>query len=325
MTIATPLGTDAHTAFRLVMGEDGRAPVGRMVAAWNAIDRSTAKKTNADLPPDMTRIGAIVVCDTPLDPLHLSFEQVVAEALRLSGAHRPPTADGWHQLSNVARVANLLVGGRDLRTMGAERSSFTDAIGHHPGIETRRGSRTGDLALRAVTPVEPVTTRAHLKGEAAPRTLPDQPGFGAAFRQLLAMPTTLVGDGATVEFGRGDETRQARWSQETGVWTVPDGTRLRRSDASDPVVHAYANGHMVETIIGFVSRSHGGRVFAMVGVPRDSEGDDDALITAYDRKEAASVEEALELLDARDDLDHVLRGVQSHNGVMGFWLRGMKP
>lgn len=318
------LRDDAHVAFRLTMDSDGRAPLDKLLATWNILGCDEVKRILEDLPSDMTRVDNAVVCDTPLEPLVITFDQAIADALYLSAKHRAPDKDGWHQLSNVIRVMNIITGKRDPRTIGSDRARLVDGVRNHPLIETREKANNLQIRARnASQPMVPVTTTITCPGDVMARALHDQASFGLAFRALLRMDTTLAANGTVVRFKRGNEERTATWSQAHKAWIMPDGSHLRRTDHTDPVIHHYANGHMVETAIGFVSVSRGGRYFANAGIPQDSEGDNDAYVCVFDRAEAPDEAAAHALLTARSDLDYIVPGVQSFHYQMGFWLSSM--
>ena len=319
------LGTDAATAFRLTMDETGTAPAGAMLRAWNMLGRHADKRTIADLTPGFERHGSRIVGDAPLEPIGLGFDEALAEALRLSGEHRAPDAGGWHRMSDVARVMHMLVGARDPRAMGATHANVPDALRAHPGLESRRDR--SDLLLRPIHPAlatPPVSTLVLCPGDREPRTLADAGTFGMAFRALHGAAGPLVAEGTTATFMRGDETRRATWSQARRTWIAPDGRPLPRTDASDPVLHRYRNGHLVGGLVGFVSTSKTGAFFANVGTPHDSEGDEDALVAVVERAKAIDRQDAETMLTARDDLDHVFGGVQAYDRQMGFWLTAMR-
>lgn len=320
--MSTPLGTDATTAYRLAMEPDSTVQISRMMAVWNIIDRHDPRHTTAKLPEGMRREGSLVVSDEAHEPLTLTVEEIVAEAFRLSELHRAPDAAGWHLAGNITRTANGLGIREALATNGNQRG-MTAFLRAHPMFEIRQRGDVLFVRHRLGGPekgFDPVATEVVCPGDDAPRVLGEQPTFGAAYRALLAMPRDLVASGTSVRFHRGEEARTAVYDAADRWWVMADGTRMRRRDPSDPVLHHYRHGHLVEALVGFVSRSKSGRIFATVGRPVDEPGDNDAFIHVMDRKEATSHAEALELLASRGDLDHVFRGIQNHNGTMGFWL-----
>jgi hypothetical protein len=323
MTI--PLGTDAVTAYRLAVQEDGIVPISRMMAAWNVIDLPRRHGPD-DLPPDMRREGDRVVSDTAYEPLHLSLDDIVRETFRLAAVHRAPDSEGWQNASHTARVGNGLGVDAAMKRAGIA-GGYTGYLRRHVMIEERLRGDT--VFLRPTTrglieSLAPVVTEVTCPGDLDPRVLAEQATFGAAYRALWAMPRDLVAEGTHVRFHRGDDERVARFDAMDRRWTMADGKPLPRRDASDPVIHTYRNGHLVHATIGFVSRSKTGRIFANVGTPIDSPGDHDAFVSRLDQKEAADPAEALELLRSRGDLDHVFTGVHDHDGMMGYWLVPMK-
>lgn len=328
MTDALP--TDACTAFRLTMESDGTAPVGRMLACWNMIDtQAGVKRELADLPEMFTRQERRIVSSIAMEPLTLTTEDVINEAFRLSGLHAKPDASGWHRLSNIARVATILTRDLSIRepVEGGRRyygKGVSARLRAHPLLETTP-NRYNDLLIRprggdGGKGLAPVRTLVLCPGDMEARDLGVSGSFGEAYRKLLGMPKALVADGTVATFDNQDETKTAAFDAAGMRWMAETGRRLSRIDPSDPVMHTYRHGHMVESVIGFVSKSRTGRLFANVGIPHDSEGDLDAHIEVLDRKEVASVDDGMELIRSRDDVDHVFRGVQWFNGQMGFWL-----
>lgn len=322
MTI--PLGTDAVTAYRLTVQEDGSAPLSLMMGTWNVIDLPLRHGPD-DLPDDMRREGDRVISDTPHEPLRLTLDEIVSEAFRLSGAHRAPDADGWHNSSNINRVANALNAPVAMAASGL-KGGFMSYLRSHAMIETWMRMNVVYMRPRTGAPaavLEAIRIEATCPGDSAPRALEEQATFGAAYRALLRMPRELIAQGTLVRMHRGDDERQVIFDAGSRIWVMSDGTPMPRRDPADPVEHTYRNGHLVHAVIGFVSRSRTGRIFANVGTPVDSPGDNDAFINRLDRKEADSVDEALELLRSRTDLDHIFAGLHDH-GTMGYWLAAMK-
>lgn len=319
------LRDDPNVAFRLVVNEEGKAPVARMMAGWNALGPDTYKKTIEHLPEHMSRVDDMIVSDIELEPIEISFNQALKEAVRLSGKFRQPDENGWHRMSNVARVLKLLKGDRSLIEMGASHARTYDAICNHPLIETRKDSN--DTYLRpcnAAQPMIAVTTQIKCPGDKNDRLMRDHSEFGAAFRALLAVDTTLMADGTCAVFSRETEVHTATWSQDQKSWIREDGKILRRTHPTDPVKYTYRNGHMVDTMIGFVSVSQRGKIFATVGKPIDSEGDEDAFIAIQQTASCASKEEAMALLKEREDIDYIFDSVQDYDPMMGFWLTALK-
>lgn len=323
MTI--PLGTDAITAYRLTMQDDGTVPLAHMMSAWNTIDLPQ-RHGPAQLPEGMRREQDRVVSDVPHEPLRLTMEELVKESFRLSGMHRAPDADGWHNGSNIARVGDGLGVGRAMAHAGIKGNFMTYLRRHIMFEEQMRGDVVW-VRPRSGGPIErldAIETEVRLPNEDKVRMLPEQPTFGAAYRALARLQRDLVGDGTRVRFHRGEDERNATFRADGMVWVMQDGTPMKRRDPTDPVIHAYRHGDLVDAIIGYVSQSKTGRIFANVGTPIDSEGDHDAFISRLDHKEAADADEALSLLRGRADLDRLFTGVHDHNGMMGQWLSGMK-
>jgi len=322
MTI--PLSTSAATAFRLAVEDDGTAPIGRMMSAWNIIDRRVERHRLDDLPDGLVRQGDRVASSTPLEPLRLGMDEILSESLRLVAEHRF-IEEGWYNLSDVAPVA-IGLGVKEAMAAAGEVGTFTAYVRRHPLIETRVQDDLFMLryGTEGVTPgPSPVVTDATCPGDDEPRRLKDATTFGKAYRALLALDGMLIADGTTVRFHRDGDERTATFDAATAKWKREDGTDLRRIDPSDPVMHAYRHGHLVDAVIGFVSTTKSGRVYANVGIPYDSHGDDDAFIATVERKEARDHEDAIAMLEERDDLDHLFRGTTTGNRMMGSWLSGL--
>lgn len=321
------LGADADTAFRLVT-EDGRtAPLARTMALWNVLAaRQGDRFVLDDLPAHMRRDVDQLVSDVPLEPMTLTLDQVLNEGFRLSGEHRAPDEDGWHRLSNVSRVAGGLLRDPDLTKIGSAVKTITTLLREGPFTQTRR-HQDGDIRLRLAprqvegsdAPLLDMVSVAAVFPDGSRRDLEAQPTFGHAYRTVRDHPMALVPAGTRVTFERGAQRREATYD---GVrsWIMEDGRRMPSIDPADPTRYAYRHGHLVDAIVGFVSISSRGRIFANVGRPRHSDGDEDAFVMQLDRKEAASHDEAIALLEGRGDLDHLFHGLHRHSGMMGFWL-----
>jgi hypothetical protein len=319
-----PLPADAWTAFRLATDGSGQAPLARVLAIWRVLRADPAQPIQLeDLPDGMRRLGDRVVVDEPLEPLTLGNEEILAESLRLAALHRTPDADGWMPLSNVMRVFSGLT-----RREGP-RPSFDKGpsrwVREHPLLEVRNVDNDMQVRIRVGGPApDPVvaTTAVTCPGDEEPRMLAERTTLGVAYQALLGMPRDLIADGTTAVVARGEDRTTVTYDATTRTWRTPDGERLGRMDTRDPIVHEYANGLLVGCVVGFPSISPRGLVFASVGVPYDSHGDDDASVDLVDSRRAESVEEALELLRGRGDLDRIFtRPVEA--GRMGFWLSQM--
>ena len=321
------LGTDADTAFRLAT-EDGRtAPLAKAMGIWNVL---AAKQSDRfvldDLPAHMRREGDRLVSDVHLEPMTLSLDQILSEGFRLSGMHRAPDGDGWHRLSNVSRVAGGLVRDPDLTSIGSPISTMATLLREGPYTQAKRHA-DGDIRVRLAprrdetvpTPIMDAVTVTAEFPDGSRRELDARATCGQAYRTVRDHPLGLVPAGTRVVFERGSERREATYDGGRS-WIMADGRRMPSIDPADPVRHAYRHGHLVDAIVGFVSVSHRGRIFATVGTPRHSDGDEDAFIVQLDRKEADTHEEAIALLESRGDLDHIFHGLQKHSDMMGFWL-----
>lgn len=325
-----PLGTDAVTAHRLVMGPDRTAVIGDMLAVWTMLGfhEGGHRRQMSELPDGFRREQGVLILDADVEPIVLTLDEIYAESMRLAALQRAPDADGYLDLSNVARIGRALAKNRDLEAMGAANSGFTKAIKANPVFQTRNVGdvigirfKGGDIELSQER-ILLVGTGIQRPGDAEPRALETQTTFGEAQRAILKLDTTLAADGTRAILTRGETTRIATFTREDG-WRTEDGARMRRISDDDPVRHAYANGRWVDGLVGFASTGRTGRITANVGVPYDSEGDSDAFVSVVDRREAASLEEAIEMLEGRGDVDHVFRGMQ-RGGPMGYWLTCLK-
>ena len=325
----TPLSTDAITAYRLAMQEDRTVPLGTMMSIWNMTDPGR-KHGIEDLPRGMVQRGDQVACIVHHDPLRLSEDEIIEEAFRLSSLHRRPERDGWHNMSNLSRVASR-IGARRAFQDANGRSTFSQAMQQHLMFETRKKGDVLQIRPRVGGPVpvlEPVTTILTRPGDADGTQLPDQPDFGSAFRALLSLDTTLAAAGTIVQFKRGGDDVQdivtACFDGRFRQWmTTPDDS-LRRTHPSDPVRHSYPHGNLVDGHIGYVTKSRSGRIFANVGRPIDSEGDDDAFVSEIEHQEFDHERNALRALHARTDLDRVFTGTHGYRPTMGLWLSELK-
>lgn len=320
----TPLDADAWTAFRLATDDGRTAPLAHVLSIWRVLRADPAQPIQLeDLPNGMRRLDDRVVVDAPLEPLTLGQEEILAESLRLAAIHRAPDADGWMQLSNVMRVFSGLT-----RRKGP-RPSFDKGpsrwVREHPLLEVRNVNNDMQVRVRFGGPArDPVvaTTAVTCPGDDEPRMLAERTTLGTAYQALLGMPRDLIADGTTAVITRGEDRTTATYDAATRTWRTPDGVRLGRMDPRDPIVHEYANGLLVGCVIGFPSISPRGLVFASVGVPYDSHGDDDASVDLVDSRKVESVDEALALLRGRSDLDHIFTK-PVERGPIGFWLSQM--
>lgn len=319
------IGNDPVTAYGLARQDDGTVLISEMMRIWNTIDPQK-KYGIDDLPEHMQREDNRIVSEVDHPPIRLDIESVLQESFRLSGEFRAPDEDGWYNASNLVRVAKSIGMYSDLdgKKSGADIVSL---FHNHPLIENKlvRDSLYFRPRINGPEPIpQPVKTSVLCLGEADPRQLDEQVTFGAAYRAVLAMSHDLVSDGTRLVFERGEDTRTASFHARDKAWIMADGTRMKRTDPDDPLLHHYDNGQYVGGLVGFVSFSHRGRIFANIGIPIDSPGDDDAVISIKERREFAVTDEAFTALADRKDLDRVFTCPVEHSTMMGFWLTCMK-
>lgn len=324
----TLLDTSAITAFRLALDSgkpSDRVPMIRMFSAWNAINPLGPKQKPADLPDTMRHEGEFVISTTTYEPLCLSEENALSEIFRLSGLRREPEKDGWHNLSIITRTATGIGFDRHLKESDPPQG-FTAYLRKHQMVEMRK-----TRAVLYVRPVDgkepdafiPVTITAMCPMDTQPRQLESKPSFGAGYQALIQHSTDLIAHKTKVKLCRGSEERHVYYHAHKGIWLHETGEIMKRRDPGDPVLHSYKHGMHVGSLIGFVSQSKSGQFFANVGIPVDSPGDDDALIFTRGRAKAETFEEAMAILEQRDDLDHIFRKTKIYNHQMGFWLSGL--
>lgn len=324
----TPLDNSPQTAYRLNMDADNTAKISRMLSTWTLL--SGEKRQLSDLPSTMRREGDLLVSDEKLEPIHLDEDETILEAFRISNTHRPPNADGWHRLSNVARVAGALRRTSETPVIGKREKHYKksgDLVRSHPAVETQSVHNDFYVRLNPAGPMKslpPVTSFVAWHDEPISVQLPVAATMGEAYRQIHEMTNLLVPKGTKVTFSRGDEFRSAIYDNCSRYWIMDDGTVMKRIAPSDPVLHSYTNGHLVGGLVGFVSISKSGRTYVNIGKPIHSEGDDDAYINVTQLQEFDTFEDALRALKAAEDLDQVFTGKHSFVPMMGFWLSSLK-
>jgi len=296
-----------------------------MFSSWSAIDPLGPRHEPDELPEDMHREGEYVISSEIYDPICLSDEDSLSEIFRLSSLRKTPDKDGWHNHSVIVRTAKAIGFTRQLESRDPPQN-FTAYLRNNPMIEMR--DTRSILFVRPIRGKEPeafipVIMTAICPGDSEPRQLYSKPSFGAGYRTIAQLWTGLIAHNTQITLKRGNEERRIFYSAQEGRWRHHTGELMKRQDPSDPVLHRYKHGHTVGTLIGFVSQSKSGRFFANVGIPIDSPGDDDAFIQARGRVEAETYEEALAILEQRDDLDHLFSQTQIYNNQMGFWLSGI--
>ena len=324
----TPLDNSPETAYRLNMADDNTVKVSRMLSTWTLL--SDEKRQLSDLPDTMRRNGEHIVCDEDLEPINLDEDETILEAFRISNTHRPPNADGWHRLSNVARVAGALRRTSEPPAIGKRDKHYKksgDLVRSHPAVETKNVGNALYVRLNPAGPMKslpPVTSTVAWPNDPISAQLPDAATMGEAYRQVHEMTNKLVPKGTKVTFTRGDELCSATYDNCSRFWTMDDGTVMKRIAPSDPVLHSYTNGHLVGGLVGFVSISKSGRAYANIGKPIHSKGDDDAHINVTQLQEFDTFEDALRALKACEDLDRVFTAEHSFVPMMGFWLSCLK-
>lgn len=323
----TPLGTDALTAFRLVMDDDGTAPVSSTLAAWSLLTAgSGARRTLAELPEEFQRREDRLVSDRRHEPIRLTPDEILVEAFRLSALRTPASDAGWHLHSNVVRAGNLLSTHTELVSLEGQPTGFASFVKnsrHVEGLIDRRDvlyvrPRQGPIATVAGE-IPMVRTTVLCPGEAESRPLHEHATFGEARRALLREPTALVSPRTRIVMSRGDEALIALFDSVRRVWTSEDGMRLGRIHPGEQPAKPYVNGHLVGAMVGYVTVNRRGLVHANAGIAIDSPGDEDAIITEHTRREAPDVATALSYLRERDDIDHVFTKPIVPSPI-GFWL-----
>lgn len=321
-----PLGTDPATAYRLAMQDNRTVTLSAMMSVWNAIDPEVHHGLE-DLPEDMRHEKGIVTSKEQHDPLRLTQDEIIKESFRLSALRKSPDSEGWHCFTNITRVASRL-GAERVFGRKDEGAGFSRMLREHLMFETRMDGHTLEVRPRideamSVPALEPVTTFIKCPGDPVERRLADQPDFGSAFRSLLAIDTTLAAPGTRVIFHRGDEAIVATFERKR-TWVTNSDERLKRTHPSDPVRFSYRYGNLVGAHIGYVTVSKRGRIFANVGRPIDSPGDDDAFVHGIEQQEFESKAEAFEALRERGDLDRIFTATNDYTSVSGLYLSQMK-
>lgn len=319
------LGSDPVTAYGLARQDDGTVLLAEMMGIWNTIEPKR-KHGIDDLPEHMRREEDRVVSDVDHPPIRLDEATIMEESFRLAGEFRAPDEEGWYNASNIVRVARGIGMYSDL----GGRNSHADIVSvfrDHPLIENRVVRHSVYFRPRIDGPEKipsPVRTSVLCSGERSPRELPDQATFGDAYRAVMRMTNALVSHGTTLVFEKDAITKTAAFDADSRAWVMSCGTRMKRTDPDDPVLHRYRNGRHVGGLVGFVSSTRSGRIYANAGIPVDSPGDDDAVVGVQERTECDTVDEALAALNDRDDLDHVFSVPLESSSMMGFWLASMK-
>ena len=320
-----PLGTDAVTAYRLAMDDEGIVSLGKMMSIWNAIETGKPHGIE-DLPGNMRREDGLIISDQKYDPLRLSPEEIILEAFRITNLRHKPNKDGWHNLANIIRAGSRIDANNVFGPKGHE-TSFSNTLRNHVMFEIRNKHDVMQIRPQTGSPIiemEPVKTTI-LLASSQKQTLADQPDFGSAYRALLALDTTLADAGIMVQFKRGEGDIQeivvARFDGKSRKWVNVLGECLKRIHPSDPVRHSYLHGYLVNGHIGYVTTSKTGKIFANVGRPIDDR--DDAFVQELERKEFDSAQAAIDALNERGDLDHVFTKTIKYGRSMGVWLSEM--
>ena len=329
----TPIEGTVENAFRLVMNEEGTAPVGLFMAAWSLMDfRPDRQRTMTDLPEGYNRRDDVIVTEAELEPIVLTPDEVIMEAFRLERPREQPGGAGWNMHSNIVRAGKLLATHTPLLSSKGDPTTFAAYVRDSVHVEESSDDRStlfvrlapngAGRLIEGRIPVVRLTVTC--PGDEKPRDLGSFAGFGQAGQHLLRISTVLTADGTRALLDReGDVMRTAVFDAVVGIWRTPDGSPFRRIDPNDVPMHDYANGHLVGGLIGYVTEDRRGRFHACVGEPHDSHGDDDASIGLVGRRQADSVEDALAMLRERGDLDHVFTRPTTIN-MMGAWLTTLK-
>lgn len=323
-----PLGDDAVTAYRLVMDEDGTASFGSFMSAWGAL-RNHPRPTPSDLPPIMTRVQDRLTVEGSFEPIVLTTDEVLAEAFRLSTLHAAPNDTGWHLHSNVVRAGKPLSNHTTMISGEGNPTTFPSFLRNHPFIETMRDRR--DVLFVRPKPValdivdgkaNIVVANAFCIMEHEPRKFGEFQSFGDARRTILRCPTGLVSHLTTIEMERAGEVLSVYYDAFSRRWRLHGGEFMKAIHPGEKPQHAYRNGHLVGGMVGYVTTNRNGRIHANAGRVVDSEGDEDALVSLVNRREAVDIAEAFRHLDERTDLDHVFTQPITV-GSMGVWLSGL--
>lgn len=325
-----PLGDDAVTAFRLVMDEDGTAAIAHLMATWNLLSFAKGQKATVDrLPPEIRRVGDRAVHDGPVEPIVLTQDEVLLEAFRYAAIRKAPDHEGWQLHSEVVRAGNALASHTVFTGDDGIERRFNNHTQNSRHVEVRRNHNDTmyvrlipEGSARIVDGVIPmVTLTVRCPGDAETRRIAEFRTFGQGRQHVLRQDTTMIADGTCIRLSlEGESDRTACFDARTRTWRTPEGGSFRRIDPEDQTIHHYPNGRYVDGLIGYVTHDRKGRYHACVGQPFDSQGDDDASVVLFGRREAANREEALTFLEERGDLDRIFTKTITINS-MGVWLR----
>lgn len=320
-----PLGSDPLTAYRLVMDPDGTAAVGEVIATWSVLTDGP-RRNLADLPEGMTREGDRLTIDVTPEPIVLTTDEVIAEAFRLSAMHAAPGEKGWHLHSNVVRAGKLLGKHTTMLSSVGDPTTFASFVRNAPTVEGLVDRR--DVLFVRPRPVamdivdgkpNRVVAKTLCAFDAAPRDFGEFDTFTEARQAVLRCPTGLVTHRTTIEMTRGDECLKVFFDAPGRRWRIVDGGFMKAIHPGEKPRFPYRNGHLVGGLVGYVTINRRGLIHATVGTPYDSDGDEDASVALVNRREAADVSEALDMLRQRGDVDHIFTEPVSV-GSMGVWL-----
>lgn len=317
------LGTDANTAYRIAMDDDGNVMVTHMMSTWNVINRQPKRHGPEDLPATMRREGCYVISDETMTPMRLRTDDIISESFRLVALHTSPDEKGWFNMTDIARTA-YGIGFAYAVGKPKKNANFSTFLQKHPSYETYTKDNQMYVRGRPTVKVIPVNVKITCPDGKEAREGGLHAGFGAAFKSILAIPQNIISHRTVIEFTGGDDRRVAIYDATTKLWIMSDGSPMKTIDPTDPVLYSYKNGRFVNETIGFVAKSQRGRIFGNIGIPRDSEGDDDASIQIEAKREFDSFEAALLELKAMTHLAHVFEELVEYEPMMGFWLSSFK-
>lgn len=322
-TMTAILGTDANTAYRIAMDDDGNVMLSHMMSVWNTINRQSKRHGPEDLPASMRREECNVVSEEKMTPLRLCPDEIISESFRLLAMHKNPDEQGWFNMSDVARTA-YGIGFAASIGKPIKNAKFSEFMRKHPDYETYIKSDQMYVRHRPKIKIDPVTVEITCPDRLGPREVSTHPSFGAAFKSIHAIPKAIITNGTIVKFIRNNDERVAIYNANDRLWVMNDGSFMKHIDPTDPVLHKYKNGHLVGETIGFVSKTDDGRFFGNIATAHHSEGDNDAKIHNQARREFDSFQAGLLELQAMPHLAHVFDEVIEDKTLLDLWLSSFK-
>lgn len=320
----TPLGSDALTAYRLAMNEDGKVLISHMMSVWNIIDYDGRQHHADDLPETMTREGELVIAAEKHEPIRLTFNEIMSETFRLSGKHRAPEDGVWHNLSNVGRVAKRLGVDRAIAEEGLGKT-FTQAITRHPNLKTLMA---GDNFLVKIKGPEDnldhVTMQVLCPGDESPRTDKNMKKFGSfsdAYKSIMRISSMFLSNGTKIILTRNDRKVELTYSRKNDGWYHDNETRLRYRDLEETPEHNYKYGELVGAQLGLLRETKTGSIVASVVMPINSEGDNDAYLGIIQTQILPDEKEAMDFLHDIPDIERIFTTIQKyHDRPVWKWL-----